>query len=120
MAGWVRKRFSAAREKELSRATSRKVSSWSKSIEQQFALSIQPFEAIAESGMNLQWLNAKCQMLMLAFFSQSKPLKQSLFPEITRVYRRHKNYQFPICRNQPLDCRVLYNARDCSRRAISP
>ena len=32
MAGWVRKRFSAAREKELWRATSRNVSSCSKSI----------------------------------------------------------------------------------------
>src|SRR6202140_4344584 len=32
IAGCVRKRFSAAREKLLSRATSRKVSSWSKSI----------------------------------------------------------------------------------------
>src|SRR5580658_8681210 len=32
MAGWVRKRFSAAREKLERRATSRKISSWSKSI----------------------------------------------------------------------------------------
>src|SRR5580693_1966242 len=32
IAGWVRKRLPAAREKELNRATSRKVSSWSKSI----------------------------------------------------------------------------------------
>ncbi len=39
IAGWVRKRFSAAREKELSRATSRNVSSWSKSIKQHLAFS---------------------------------------------------------------------------------
>src|ERR1700722_885638 len=32
MAGWVRKRFSAAREKLERRATSRKISSWSKSM----------------------------------------------------------------------------------------
>src|SRR6266446_9499853 len=34
MAGWVRKRFSAARENEAWRATSRKVWSWSKSMGQ--------------------------------------------------------------------------------------
>src|SRR5258708_33208292 len=34
MAGWVRKRFSAARENEAWRATSRKALSWSKSIGQ--------------------------------------------------------------------------------------
>jgi hypothetical protein len=33
IAGWVRKRFSAAREKLDNLATSMKVSSWSKSIE---------------------------------------------------------------------------------------
>jgi hypothetical protein len=40
MAGCVRKRFSAAREKLERRATSRKISSWSKSIVESVAHTI--------------------------------------------------------------------------------
>src|ERR1700693_1325100 len=52
MAGWVRKRFSAARENEAWRATSRKVWSWSKSmgVQQLPVLSDQlPVRTLAQS-----------------------------------------------------------------------